>query len=70
MRWGTKAAPRFRCKLDGRPFSACRSPKTYAGLAPGAHVFKVEAVGPTGRGDLSPATYRFRIPHPPARVRP
>jgi hypothetical protein len=56
------AGARFRCKLDERPFSSCQSPKTYAGLAPGNHVFKVMAIGHDGHTDLTPARSRFRVP--------
>jgi hypothetical protein len=33
----------FLCKLDGRPFSRCSSPKKYRHLALGKHKFKVRA---------------------------
>lgn len=52
----------FLCKLDGKPFDLCRSPKKYTGLAPGKHVFWVRAVDPTGRVDLSPAKKKFMVP--------
>jgi CSLREA domain-containing protein len=52
----------FLCKLDGKPFDLCRSPKKYTGLAPGKHVFWVRAVDPTGRVDLSPAKKKFVVP--------
>lgn len=52
----------FLCKLDGKPFDLCRSPKKYTGLAPGKHVFWVRAVDSTGRVDLSPAKKKFVVP--------
>jgi hypothetical protein len=52
----------FLCKLDGKPFDLCRSPKRYTGLAPGKHVFWVRAVDPAGRVDLSPAKKKFVVP--------
>jgi hypothetical protein len=50
----------FLCKLDGMPFRACRSPKTYRHLRPGRHRFQVEAVS-SGGTDSSPASRPFRI---------
>jgi hypothetical protein len=57
----TVAAPAFQCRLDKKPFRACRSPKTYKGLAEGKHVFKVRAVGPTGLTDPKAAKRTFRV---------
>jgi hypothetical protein len=51
----------FRCKLDKRKFSKCGAKVTYRHLAPGAHVFRAEAVGPTGLVDPSPLRDRFSI---------
>lgn len=52
----------FLCKLDGKPFDLCRSPKRYVGLSPGKHVFWVRAVDSAGRVDLSPAKKKFVVP--------
>lgn len=57
-----QAGSAFLCKLDGKPFDLCRSPKRYVGLAPGKHVFWVRAVDPAGRVDLSPAKKKFVVP--------
>lgn len=57
-----QAGSAFLCKLDGKPFDLCRSPKKYVGLAPGKHVFWVRAVDPVGRVDLSPAKKTFVVP--------
>jgi len=54
----------FFCTLDGRKPVRCRSPKTYAGLAPGTHTFKVRAVDAAGNADLTPAVARFKVPKP------
>lgn len=52
----------FRCKLDGRSWAVCRSPRTYRNLAPGRHVFKVAAIAPTtGAVDPTPAIFRWRV---------
>jgi hypothetical protein len=60
----------FRCVLDARKASPCRSPKGYSGLSPGQHVFKVYAVDPAGNADLTPATARFAIRLPPGKPSP
>jgi hypothetical protein len=52
----------FECKLDGKPFRACRSPFTAGKLGFGHHTFRVRAV--LGGGDLvdaSPASFSFRV---------
>lgn len=51
----------FLCKLDGKPFDLCKSPKRYVGLKPGRHVFWVRAIDSAGRVDLSPAKRKFTI---------
>lgn len=38
----------FQCKIDGSAYSACSSPKTYTGLAEGAHSFNVMATDSLG----------------------
>ncbi len=37
----------FQCRLDSAAFTACSSPKTYSGVAVGAHTFDVRAVSGT-----------------------
>lgn len=49
----------FECALDRRPFTRCRSPRTYDRLAPGAHVFRVRSKS-RAAVDPSPATRRLR----------
>jgi glucose/arabinose dehydrogenase len=50
----------FRCKLDRRKAASCRSPKTYKGLKPGRHTFKVWAtVGLLT--DPTPAKFSWKI---------
>lgn len=51
----------FQCKLDAKPFKACRSPLTSNRLRPGHHVFSVRARDDSGRIDASPARYAFWV---------
>lgn len=57
----TRARSRFRCRVDGRVWLACRSPTRYANLDRGLHRFSVRAIGPSGLPDLTPATIGFTI---------
>lgn len=50
----------FSCGLDGHPFRACHSPFRTPKLAPGRHVFRVRAEGPTGAVGAAVA-YRFKV---------
>ena len=52
----------YQCAFDSTTFTACSSPVTYAGLAPGSsHSFSVRAVAADGRTDSSPATRSFSV---------
>jgi hypothetical protein len=51
----------FKCKLDHKKFHKCKSPKTYHGLDPGKHTFKVEAIDSDGNVDPTPAKDKFKI---------
>jgi len=53
---------RFACMLDKRKAKPCRSPKSYTGLKPGRHVFKVWATDAGGNKDPTPAKRSFRVP--------
>lgn len=57
----SKTGSTFLCKLDGKPFDLCRSPKGYVGLKAGKHTFWVRAIDPSGRVDLSPAKKKFLV---------
>jgi hypothetical protein len=56
-----EAGSTFQCKLDGKPAKSCRSPKTYKGLKPGKHVFKVWATDAAGNKDPTPAKKKFKV---------
>ncbi|HEX8688972.1 MAG TPA: hypothetical protein VF729_01885 [Solirubrobacterales bacterium] len=51
----------FECKLDRRPFRACRSPFTARRLPYGPHSFRVRARDATGQPDPTPALDTFRV---------
>jgi parallel beta-helix repeat protein len=51
----------FHCKLDGRPFKPCRSPRIYRHLRPGRHAFRVRAIDAAGNADASAALRRFTL---------
>ncbi len=50
----------FQCKLDGEPFAACATPKTYTTVADGAHSFAVRAIDTAGNIGAS-ASYGWTI---------
>jgi glucose/arabinose dehydrogenase len=51
----------FRCKLDRKPFRACKSPLAYRGLKRGRHKFAVFAIDAAGTRDNTPATFAWKI---------
>lgn len=51
----------FACSLDGAAAAACTSPRTYSGLADGAHAFAVAATDPAGNPDATPASAAWII---------
>ena len=57
----TEAGSKFKCKLDHKKFKKCHSPKTYHGLDPGKHTFKVEAIDADGNVDPTPAKDKFKV---------
>ncbi len=56
-----EAGSTFSCKLDGKKPAKCRSPKTYRGLKPGHHTFKVWATDAAGNRS-KPAKRGFKVP--------
>jgi CSLREA domain-containing protein len=54
----------FECSLDDAAFAACTSPRSYSGLAVGAHEFRVHAIDAAGNVDSSPASYGWTIEPP------
>ena len=52
---------KFKCSLDGRKFSRCKSPKKLKRLKKGKHTFRVRATDRAGNVDKTPAKRTFRI---------
>jgi hypothetical protein len=53
---------KYKCKLDGKGYDGCSSPKKYRHLAKGRHKFRVKAVYKTSHNDASkPAKYRWKV---------
>lgn len=52
---------RFACRIDARPYGACRSPRVYRRLEPGRHVFRVLAVDEDGRAVSKVRRFAWRI---------
>ena len=50
----------FRCKLDGKPYRPCASPRAYK-VALGRHAVRIFAIDAAGNADRSPALFRFRV---------
>jgi hypothetical protein len=62
FRFGSdEAGSTFQCKVDAKPFRACRSPFTTKQLALGPHTFRVRARDESGKLDPTPASYSFRV---------
>jgi hypothetical protein len=57
-----QAGSSFQCRLDRGAFVSCASPFVPASkLRPGKHVLKVQAIGPTGIADGTPAVKKFKV---------
>lgn len=56
-----EAGSTFRCRLDGRRWVGCGSPKQYGRLPVGRHAFDVQASDAVGNRDPSPARLLFRV---------
>jgi hypothetical protein len=52
-------AATFECSLDGRAFTPCASPTSYAGVTESPHTFAVRAIDVSGAADPSPAQRSF-----------
>lgn len=61
-----EAGSSFRCKLDGKPYRPCVSPRAYRVKA-GRHAFRVYAIDAAGNRDRTPALFKFRVRPRPQR---
>jgi Bacterial Ig-like domain (group 3) len=50
----------FQCKLDKKPFKACRTPWKKK-VKPGRHNFRVRAINPQGIADPTPAVFKWKV---------
>lgn len=50
----------FRCGIDRRPPTPCRSPRAYL-VGRGAHTVRVRSIDAAGNVDPTPALFRFRV---------
>jgi subtilisin family serine protease len=57
----TQAGSTFQCRHMLGPWTACASPKTYTGLKPGLHTFRVRAIDPALNMDPTPAVVTWRV---------
>ena len=56
-----EAGSTFACRMDGAPFAACTSPKTFAGLPAGSHTFQVRATDPAGNTQATASSRAFTV---------
>ncbi len=61
FRFSSSESARFRCKLDSRAETSCRSPRVYRRLRDGRHVLRVWAIDSANNRDASPARWAFQI---------
>ncbi|MBS1679514.1 MAG: PQQ-dependent sugar dehydrogenase [Actinobacteria bacterium] len=59
--FGGTGETRFRCKLDGKGFTSCKSPKTYKHLKPGKHSFRVYVADAGGKRLSANRVFTWKI---------
>jgi Ca2+-binding RTX toxin-like protein len=64
FKFASNEATKFECKLDGKPYKACSSPRVLRRLKLGRHTFRVRAVDVDGDRDPTPAKHTFRVLRP------
>jgi hypothetical protein len=60
FRFASSEPASFQCKLDGRPYQPCPSPRAY-NLGFGRHALRVYAIDRAGNRDRTPALFRLQI---------
>jgi len=58
---GKPEGARFQCRLDGRPWAGCRSPRVYRNLKAGWHALRLRAIALDGTVEATPSLYRWRV---------
>ena len=58
---GGQAPLSFECRLDGRTFADCNSPRVFKNLKKGNYTFEVTATDALDQSDPTPATRTFKI---------
>lgn len=61
----------FECRLSANgsgPWQPCTSPRSYAGLANGSHLFEVRSIDAAGNLDRSPASRSFDVDAAPPAI--
>jgi List-Bact-rpt repeat protein len=52
---------KFSCRLDGKAWASCKSPKTYSTLRRGRHTVLIRAIDAAGNVDATPARFSWRV---------
>jgi len=60
-----EAGVHFECKIDGKSYKACTSPKKYKRLSIGRHKVSVRAIDAAGNVDPTPAKASWRVKRRP-----
>jgi subtilisin family serine protease len=57
----SEAGSKFQCRHMNGAWLSCTSPRTYRGLKPGMHTFRVRAIDAAGNMDSTPAVDTWRV---------
>jgi large repetitive protein len=64
----SEAGSTLECSLDESTFEPCSSPKEYADLSEGSHIFQVRAIDAAGNTDLTPASRTWTMDTTPPNI--